>query len=69
MYTNLERILKERKITKKELATFLRIRYATLVDKTNGNSRFFLDEAMLIKDKFFPDIEIEYLFATDDVAV
>lgn len=69
MYSNLERILKERKITKKELAAFLQIRYATLVDKTNGNSRFFLDEAILIKERFFPDVEIEYLFATEEVAV
>jgi len=62
MYPNLERVMKERKITKKSLAIFLQVRYATLVDKTNGNSRFYLEEAMSIQKKFFPDLEIEYLF-------
>lgn len=62
MYGNLERAMKERGITKKALADFLDVRHATVVDKTNGNSRFFLDEALKIQAEFFPDLEIQYLF-------
>lgn len=68
MYENLERVMKERGITKKALAEFLDVRHATIVDKTNGNSRFFLDEALKIQDEFFPDLEIKYLFSKTEVA-
>lgn len=68
MYPNLERVMKERGITKKDLAIFLDLSYGIIFDKTNGHSRFFLDEALFIRDKFFPDLEIKYLFATSEVA-
>lgn len=68
MYENLERVMKERGITKKALAEFLDVRHATIVDKTNGNSRFLLDEAFKIQEQFFPDLEIKYLFSKTEVA-
>ncbi|OAT74863.1 DNA-binding protein [Parageobacillus thermoglucosidasius] len=52
-------------ITKKDLARSLNLRYPTVVDKTNGKSRFYLDEAIKIKETFFPDLDLEYLFESD----
>lgn len=63
MYKNLDAEMARIGINKKNLAEFLDQRYPTVVDKTNGKSRFRLDEAMAIKKRFFPDKSIEYLFA------
>ena len=62
MYQNLMAEMARRGIKKKDLAAFLGLRYPTLVDKTNGRSRFFFDEAVKIKNHFFPDCSLEYLF-------
>ena len=32
----------------------------------NGRGRFSIDEAFAIRDSLFPDLTIDYLFATDD---
>lgn len=62
MYRNLLAEMARRGINKKDLAEFMEMRYPTIVDKTNGKSRFYLDEAFRIRNQFFPDCEIEYLF-------
>lgn len=66
MYRNLLAEMARNDITKKDLADFLGLRYATIVDKTNGKFRFYLDEAFKIKNHFFPDLPIEYLFESDE---
>lgn len=66
MYPNLEKEMIEKKITKISISKLLKLRYATILDKFSGKSRFFYDEAKKIKDEFFPEIEIEYLFNTDE---
>ncbi|MFS0822132.1 XRE family transcriptional regulator [Bacillus sp. 1P02SD] len=62
MYRNLLAEMARRGITKKDLAEFLNMRYPTIVDKTNGKSRFYLDEAFKIRNEFFPDCDLLYLF-------
>ena len=62
MYRNLEAEMTRKGITKKDLAAQLKIPYTTLLDKFNGESRFWLDEALRIKKDVFPDLSIEYLF-------
>lgn len=62
MYKNLEAEMVRKGISKKDLSESLNVRYATILDKMNGNSRFFYDEALKIKEIFFPDLTIEYLF-------
>lgn len=37
----------------------------TARSKINGNSEFSVSEALNIRDKFFPGLRIEYLFADD----
>ncbi|MEX3713614.1 XRE family transcriptional regulator [Cytobacillus horneckiae] len=66
MYRNLLAEMTRCEVTKKDMAKFLRLRYATVVDKTNGKSRFYLDEAFKIRNHFFPHCEMEYLFMNKD---
>lgn len=66
MYQNLEKEMNMHKVTKVSISKLLNLRYATVIDKFNGKSRFFYDEAKQIKDSFFPELEIEYLFETND---
>ncbi|WHY75732.1 XRE family transcriptional regulator [Neobacillus sp. WH10] len=65
MYRNLLAEMARKDISKKEMADLLKMRYSTLVDKTNGKYRFYLDEALKIKETFFPDLPLEYLFEPD----
>lgn len=62
MYNNLRAEMARNKVTVGAIADFLGVRYATVSDKLNGRSRFFLDESFAIKAHFFPDCSVEYLF-------
>lgn len=66
MYRNLEAEMARNGITRKDISSFLNVRYATVVQKLSGKYRFKLDEAFTIKKKFFPELSLEYLFQTDD---
>ena len=69
MYKNLEAEMARQKITKINLSNLLEVRYATVLDKMSGKSRFFYDEAIKIKNYFFPDLSLEYLFESGDGVV
>lgn len=62
MYNNLRAEMARKGLTIQDLADTLGVRYATVCDKLNGKYRFYYDEAKKIKDTFFPECEIEYLF-------
>ncbi len=62
MYPNLEAEIARKGLIKKEIAEQLDYRLATLYDKLNRKTKFTLDEALEIRDEFFPEMEIEYLF-------
>lgn len=49
-----------------DIANLLGVRYATVNDKVNGKYRFYYDEALKIKNTFFPDKSLEYLFENDE---
>lgn len=66
MYMNLKKELKKRKIPAIRIAEYLGCRSSTVYDKINGKYRFYYDEAKKIRDKFFPDVSIEYLFESSD---
>lgn len=69
MYKNLAAEMARKDISKKDIADYLQMRYPTVVDKTNGKSRFYYDEALKIKKHFFPDESIEYLFHFEEEEV
>jgi DNA-binding XRE family transcriptional regulator len=62
LYPNLDAEMARSKITKRDLAKCLDVRYATIIDKTKGKRPFLLDEAVKIKRRFFPHCDLEYLF-------
>lgn len=62
MYKNLEAEMVRKNVTKALIAKHLGIRYATVLDKMNGKSRFYYDEALNIKNEYFKKLDLEYLF-------
>lgn len=66
MYRNLEAEMVRHDINRKDIAKFLNLRYATIVQKLNGTYPFKLNEAMLIKKEFFPNLTMEYLFHAEE---
>lgn len=67
MYTNLQAEMVRNNIKRKDFAAFLGVRQATICDKMNGKYSFKLSEAFKIKNKFFPDLTMEYLFKNDEI--
>lgn len=66
MYNNLEAEMVRFGVTRKDIAKLLQVRYATVIDKLKGRYSFTLDEAFAIRDKFFPHLQIEYLFKKEE---
>ncbi len=62
MFSNLEAEIARKRLHKKELGKTLGVRQATIYDKLNGKSKFTLKEALKIKNTYFPEMEIKYLF-------
>lgn len=66
-YKNLRAEMARNGVTIKQIAMLLGVRFATVSDKLNGRSRFFCDEAIKIKQNFFPANSIEYLFDDENL--
>ena len=56
------------KIKKKEIAAALDIDEKTLRAKLNGTTQFKANEMLKIKDTFFPDLTLDYLFEIEESA-
>ncbi|MFS7200603.1 XRE family transcriptional regulator [Carnobacterium divergens] len=70
MLKNLEVALSEKKITRSQVASILGYtRYATISDKIEGKTTFSFDEALKIKRAFFPEYELEFLFAKEELQI
>ncbi|WP_204172983.1 XRE family transcriptional regulator [Mammaliicoccus sciuri] len=65
MLRNLDDVRKKKNVTLVDIGDLLEVRYQTVADKINEVSDFKFGEALLIKNKFFPEYEIEYLFKSD----
>lgn len=63
MFKNLKAEMGRNSIKAKDLARALNVREATISFKMNGKSDFTFSEAKQIKETFFPNLDIEYLFA------
>lgn len=66
MHRNLRAEMAREGITMVDIADYLNLRYATVNEKVNGKYRFYYDEALKIKQKFFPNQSLEYLFENDN---
>lgn len=59
---NLEAEMKRIGITRNDIAKLLDVSYRTIHSKFNGESQWQYAECVLIRDKYFPDKELSYLF-------
>lgn len=53
------------KVTKRDLAGCLQVSERTIAKYLNGASKISWLDALKIKYTYFPDLEIDYLFATE----
>ncbi len=58
----------KRGIKKKAIAESIGICGKSLNNKLNGKSPFTWPEVVTIRERFFPDMDTDYLFATTDQA-
>lgn len=66
MHKNLRAEMTRKGITLLDISEFLGLRYGTVMDKVNGKYRFYYSEALDIKRKYFPELDLEYLFDCED---
>lgn len=66
MLMNLRAEMARRGVKPKHLALLLELRLATIYDKLNGKYAFTFDEALMIKNEYFPDSNIEFLFESSE---
>lgn len=69
MYPNLKAEMARKKITQLAIAECLNVTPTTISLKLNGKAKLLLPECMKIKNNFFPDCSLEYLFASDEELV
>ena len=62
MYKNLKAEMAKNSVRGKDIAKALGTRQATISSRLTGKTEFSYKEAKRIKDTFFPDVELEYLF-------
>lgn len=65
MYRNLKAEMARRGITNERLARGIGVNPATMSAKLNVVGRMRLDEAQQLRDKFFPEMTMDYLFGDD----
>lgn len=61
---NLEAEMKRKKISRRDIARILGLSYRTIHSRFNGESEWGYSECVLIRDTYFPDMELSYLFQT-----
>lgn len=65
---NLKREMAANNISVEDIAKVLKIHRNSASSKINGKTKFLIGEAFLIKETFFKDIAVEYLFKSDNDA-
>ncbi len=65
MYYNLEAEIVRKNISKEVIAKKINKTYNTLSQKLNGKYPFTYDEALIIQENYFPNIELKELFKRD----
>jgi len=65
MLKNLVAEMARRQVTRRDIARTLGISYGTVIVKIKGDYDFTVSEAQKIRNTYFPDLTIEYLFAKE----
>ena len=63
---NLRGEMAKRKVSIENLATLLDIHRNSVANKLDGDSAFSVEQAFKIQERYFPDLELKYLFATEE---
>ena len=63
---NINAEMVRRRIRKPEVAAALGINQKTFRNKLSGKSEFTFSEVQMVRDTFFPDLSLEYLFERID---
>ena len=66
MLTNLEEARQTKGVSLVDIADLLKVRRQTISDKISGLYDFKFDEALTIRDSFFPEYTLEYLFKKNE---
>lgn len=62
---NLEAEMKRSKISRSDIARTLGLSYRTIHSRFNGESEWSYSECVKVRDTYFPDMELSYLFQTE----
>ncbi|MBO5099010.1 MAG: XRE family transcriptional regulator [Clostridia bacterium] len=65
MYANLELEMIKANVNKRMIANALHIHENSVLNKFSGKTPFTIAEAFETKKQFFPDLDLDYLFATE----
>lgn len=65
-YLNLKGEMAKRNVTNEAIANLLGIHRNSVYNKINGESKFSIDEAIVIRKTFFPNFDIDTLFKTEE---
>lgn len=68
MYANLKAEMSRYGVTSQNIADVIGTQVQAAILKINGNSEFKFSEAIKIRDTYFPNIRLEYLFTKVDNA-
>ena len=63
---NLRGEMAKRKISIEEISLLLGIHRNSVANKLNGDSCFSIEQSFKIQETYFPDLELKYLFATEE---
>lgn len=61
---NLEAEMKRRRISRSDIAHALGLSYRTIHSRFNGESEWGYSECVKVRNTYFPDMELSYLFQT-----
>lgn len=63
---NLEAEMKRNKISRSDIANLLGLSYRTIHSRFNGESEWGYAECVKVRDAYFPDKTLDYLFETEE---
>ena len=63
---NLEAEMKRNKISRSDIANLLGLSYRTIHSRFNDETEWGYSECIKVRDTYFPDMSLDYLFATED---
>lgn len=63
---NLEAEMKRKKISRSDIASLLGLSYRTIHSRFNGESEWGYSECVKVRDTYFPDKTLDYLFTTEE---